>query len=97
MEVNRADYEALLRVPGIGVKSARRILVARRAGTLREEDLGKLGVVVKRARYFVTCGGRSSPALRLSPAHVQASLLSAERAALPAAALDQLSLFDGAS
>lgn len=57
VEVNRADYEALLRVPGIGVVSAKRILVARRSGALRAEDLKKLGVVMKRAQYFLTCGG----------------------------------------
>ena len=55
--MNRADYEALLRVPGIGVVSAKRILVARRSGALRAEDLKKLGVVMKRAQYFLTCGG----------------------------------------
>ncbi len=58
LEVNTADYEALLRVPGIGVTSARRILRARRAGTLKLDDLKKLGVVMKRAVYFVTAAGK---------------------------------------
>jgi putative DNA modification/repair radical SAM protein len=58
VEVNRADYEALLRVPGIGVRSARRIVRARRAGALHGDDLGRLGVVMKRARWFLTAGGR---------------------------------------
>lgn len=58
VEVNRADYELLLRVPGIGVRSARRILRARRTGPLHGEDLGRLGVVMKRARWFLTAGGR---------------------------------------
>ncbi|EKC70679.1 hypothetical protein OBE_03771, partial [human gut metagenome] len=66
VEVNRADYEALLRVPGIGVVSAKRILVARRSGALRAEDLKKLGVVMKRAQYFLTCGGRYASPLKLS-------------------------------
>jgi len=93
VEANRADYEALLRVPGVGVVSARRILVARRAGPLRAEDLRKLGVVMKRAQYFLTCSGRLATPLRLSAAGVQASLLAMERAALPAEAGEQLSLF----
>lgn len=58
IEVNTADYRWLLRVPGIGVTSARRILGARKFQTLGFEDLGKLGVVLKRALFFVTCGGR---------------------------------------
>jgi len=93
VEANRADYEALLRVPGVGVVSARRILVARRAGPLRAEDLRKLGVVMKRAQYFLTCSGRLATPLRLSAEGVQASLLAMERAALPAEAGEQLSLF----
>lgn len=58
VEVNRADYEELLRVPGIGVRSARRIVQARRAGRLQADDLARLGVVMKRARWFLTAGGR---------------------------------------
>ncbi|MBE6909414.1 MAG: putative DNA modification/repair radical SAM protein [Ruminococcaceae bacterium] len=94
VEVNRADYEALLRVPGVGVVSARRILTARRAGALHVDDLKKLGVVLKRAQYFLTCQGRLVSPLRLSAAGVMASLMAAERAALPAAQFEQLSLFD---
>ena len=71
VEVNRAPYEMLLRVPGIGVKSARRIRSARRTALLREEDLKKLGVVLKRARFFLTCGGKSlSPLPTDNPAVV---------------------------
>ena len=93
VEVNRADYEALLRVPGMGVVSAKRVLVARRAGTLRAEDLGKLGVVMKRAQYFLTCAGRLATPLRLSPAAVLAGLLAVERASVGAEQGEQLSLF----
>lgn len=94
VEVNRADYEALLRVPGIGVVSARRILVARRAGLLRTEDLKKLGVVMKRAQYFLTCSGRLATPLRLSQSGILSSLMAVERSTLPAPQLEQLSLFD---
>ncbi len=58
IELMTAPYELLLRVPGIGVTSARRIVVARRHGFLSAEDLAKLGVVMKRARHFLTIGGR---------------------------------------
>lgn len=58
IEINRADYYTLLRIPGIGVKSANRIVAARRIAKLDFPDLKKLGVVLKRALYFITCGGR---------------------------------------
>ena len=58
VEVNSADYKMLLRIPGVGVKSARRIVVARRFGGLTFDDLKRMGVVLKRALYFITCGGR---------------------------------------
>lgn len=58
VEVNRAEYHMLLRVPGIGVKSARRIISARRMTPLGYDDLKKLGVVLKRARFFITCKGK---------------------------------------
>jgi len=58
VEVNRAEYAMLLRVPGIGVRSAQRIVKARRVGPLDFDGLKKLGVVLKRARYFITAKGR---------------------------------------
>lgn len=58
VEVNKADYYMLLRVPGIGVKSAQRILQARKVSALDFDDLKKLGIVLKRAKYFITCKGR---------------------------------------
>jgi predicted DNA-binding helix-hairpin-helix protein len=59
VELDRADYETLLRVPGIGVRSAQRLAAARREGPLCFELVSRLGVVLSRARYFVTCGGKS--------------------------------------
>lgn len=59
VEVNRADYETLLRVPGLGLKSVERIVASRRMARLSFSDLEKMGVVMKRARYFLTCQGRS--------------------------------------
>ena len=58
VEVNRAPFEALLRVPGIGVRSAQRIVTARKAGKLDFLALKRLGVVLKRAQYFITCSGK---------------------------------------
>ncbi len=59
VEVNTADYEMLLRVPGIGVAGAKRILVARRAHSLDFDGLKRLGIVLKRAKYFITCNGKT--------------------------------------
>ncbi|MBW2504582.1 MAG: putative DNA modification/repair radical SAM protein [Deltaproteobacteria bacterium] len=58
VDVNHADYLCLLRVPGLGVRSARRIIKARRVAKLSGDDLGKLGVVMKRARWFLIAQGR---------------------------------------
>ncbi len=55
IDVNKADYEWLLRVPGIGVKSAKIIILSRRYANLGAEQLKKIGVVMKKARYFITC------------------------------------------
>jgi len=57
VEINRADYRLLLRVPGIGVRSAKRIVKCRREAYLTLDGLKRLGVVLKRAQYFITCGG----------------------------------------
>ena len=94
VEVNTADYEALLRVPGIGVTSARRILTARRSGRLRVEDLRKMGVVMKRAQYFLTASGRRAEGLLFTPDSLLRNLIAAERPLLPEAEPVQLSLFD---
>jgi len=57
IEVNRADYDEILRVPGIGAKAGRRIIETRRSRSLTFEILRRLGVILKRARYFITAGG----------------------------------------
>ena len=59
VEINRAPYQVLLRVPGLGVRSAQKIVRARRAAALRFEDLKKMRISMKRAKYFVTCGGKT--------------------------------------
>lgn len=74
IEVTTADYETLLRVPGLGVRSARRIIGTRRHAPLRFEDLPKIGVVMKRARYFLTCHGRFAEQTLQSPEMIRALL-----------------------
>jgi putative DNA modification/repair radical SAM protein len=76
VEINRASYETLLRVPGIGVTGARRIMQARRAGTLDFSGLKKLGIVLKRARYFITCRGKCDEGVVIHPDVITRSLLS---------------------
>lgn len=58
IEINKADYNMLLRVPGIGVKSALKIVQSRRFTSIDFDDLKKLGIVLKRAQYFITCKGK---------------------------------------
>ena len=93
VEVNRAEYETLLRVPGIGVKSARRIITARRSGRLDFAGLKKLGVVLKRAKYFTLCGGKAFPGIRMEHDAILRALLS-DAALETMGQADQLSLFD---
>lgn len=93
VEVNTADYETLLRIPGIGVTSAKRILVSRRAGALRIDDLKRLGVVMKRAQYFLICRGRMAEGLHFTQDSLLKSLVAAERPLLPTSEGQQLSLF----
>jgi putative DNA modification/repair radical SAM protein len=90
VEVNHAEYEVLLRVPGVGVRSAQRIVQARRGTRLGEAELKKLGVVLKRARFFLTAGGRYLGGIRLDGPRLVERLLAQERRP---ARLDQLELF----
>lgn len=92
VEINRADKEMLLRVPGIGVTSALRILTARRSGRLSFEDLKKLGIVMKRAVYFITCNGKMAEAVQFSPQFIYHNLTDSERRGrhLPSEIPDQL-------
>lgn len=76
VEINRAPYETLLRVPGIGVTSAKRIVLTRRTGSLDYPGLKKLGVVLKRARYFITCRGKMAEGLKFSQESLLRALLS---------------------
>ncbi|MBU1108113.1 MAG: putative DNA modification/repair radical SAM protein [Candidatus Riflebacteria bacterium] len=91
VDANRADFGMLLRVPGLGVLSAQRIVRARRAGVLRYEDLVKLGIVMKRARFFLTAPGSATGDLGLDPHLLRRRLLASEPGAIKP---KQLSLND---
>ena len=96
VEVNTVPYELLLRVPGVGVKSAQRILTARRHSRLDWPQLKKIGVVLKRAQYFLLCGGKRPEGLRVTQDGALRALLSQKDRELLAAEHpqgEQLSLF----
>lgn len=77
VEINKAPYEMLLRVPGIGVKSAQKIVTARRQAKLDYADLRKLGVVLKRANYFILCLGKRAEGLIVTETGIMRQLMSA--------------------
>lgn len=97
VEINRADYRTILRVPGIGVKSAQRIVRARRNGSLNFDDLKKIGVTLKRALYFITCNGKMMYPTRIEEDYITRNLVG-NKERLPfdrdGMTYRQLSLFD---
>lgn len=97
IEVNRARYEDLLRVPGVGVKSAQRIVAARRSTNLTFADLKKIGVVLKRAVYFITCNGRMMYPTKLEEDYIVRNLTTDKdriRFGSDGMTYKQMSLFD---
>lgn len=97
VEINRADYQMLLRVPGIGVKGAQRIIRARKSTKLTFEHLKKIGIVLKRAIYFITCGGKMMYSIKIDEDYITRNLLNVKEK-LPfdvnQITYKQLSLFD---
>jgi len=79
IEVNKADYFLLLRVPGIGVRSAQRIVKARMVQKLDFADIKKLGVVLKRARFFITCKGKYIDKLDASEDFIRINILAGSK------------------
>lgn len=95
IEINTADYFTLLRIPGIGVISAKKIIKARREFLLDFESLKKLGVVLKRAKYFITCKGKYFNTIyKFNQNFIETNLIYQERLDIPQPKLQQLSLFD---
>lgn len=98
VEINKADYNTLLKVPGIGVISAKRIITARREFNLTFENLKKLGIVLKRARYFITCNGKYyDPIKHFNENFIAQNLLFLERTSTSSLNYVQTSLFDNIS
>lgn len=87
VEINTAPYEMILRIPGIGVRSAQKIVKARRYTRLSFEDLKKMRISMKRAKYFVTVNGKTFDNMRIKSEYTAAALLAMEGHA-------QVSLFD---
>ena len=96
IEINTASYFTLLRIPGIGVISAKKIITARREFLLNYDDLKKLGVVLKRAKYFITCKGQYFYNVsKFNPEFIETNLIYQERLSIPQTTqYKQLSLFD---
>ncbi len=95
VEINNADYYTLLRVPGIGVISAKKIIRARRSFMLDFESLQKLGVTLKRAKYFITCKGKYfDKVYKFNSNFIETNLVYQERNQLQNNTFEQLSLFD---
>lgn len=95
IEINTADYFTLLRIPGIGVISAKKIIRARREFLLDFTSLKKLGVVLKRAKYFITCKGKYyDKVYKFNQNFIETNLVYQERNTLPQPQFQQLSIFD---
>ena len=89
IEINKASYKELLRVPGIGVTSAKRIVMTRKYSTIRYEHLKKLGIVIKRAKYFITVNGEFLGFKKENPELIRNALMEKEKLVA-----EQLKLFN---
>ena len=83
----------LLRVPGIGVKGAKKIMSSRRIGPLHFDDLKKLGIVLKRAQYFITCNTKYYGQVDLDETKIRNILVPSHHLALESLPYEQLNLF----
>lgn len=79
IEINKASYRELLRVPGIGVTSAKRIVMTRKYSIIRYEHLKKLGIVIKRAKYFITVNGEFLGFKKENPELIRNALMEKEK------------------
>ncbi len=93
IEINKASYQMLLRVPGIGVKGAKKIISSRRISPLHFDDLKKLGIVLKRAQYFITCNTKYYGQVELDEAKIRNKLVPSHYLALESLPYEQLNLF----
>lgn len=97
VEVNIVSENILLRIPGVGIRSVKKILAARKVHSITFEDLKKLGVVLKRAQYFITCKGKYFGDVSFNDGLIKARLLSSQRNNIKESPLyEQLSFFKNA-
>lgn len=99
IEINKADYYTLLRIPGVGVTSAKRICQARKFNLLDFDDIKKMGVVLKRALYFITCKGKLMYPIKIDENYITRNLVDPKERLPKGISSDgniykQLSLFD---
>lgn len=94
VEINKAPYETLLRIPGIGVTSALKILKIRRVHKLDFDDLKKLRIVLKRARYFITCNGKYYGDTLFNNDSIKFNILKQEYSSKKLVHDNQISFFD---
>ncbi|WP_311322799.1 putative DNA modification/repair radical SAM protein [Capnocytophaga leadbetteri] len=93
IDINQAPREMLLRIPGVGVRSVQKILMARKFQTLSYYDLKKMGVTLSRAKYFITCSGATPLAGTIDPLRLRSLLLGQSHSKHKQLFTGQLSLF----
>lgn len=97
VEINKAPYEMLIRVPGIGIRGAKKIVSARRVNSLDFLDLKKLGIVLKRAQYFITCRGKYFGAVSFDELKIKKALKPKVDLNYIDEDIEQISFFDAPS
>ena len=93
IDINKADYEMILRIPGVGVRSAKLIVHSRKFGRLNESHLKKMGIVLKRAKYFITCNQLTDGHKDILPSVIRRNILNEKNKLLKRFNENQLSLF----
>lgn len=94
VDINTADYEMILRIPGVGVQSAQKIILARRHRRLNSQHLQKIGIVMKRAKYFITCNELPASTTDWEPKRLKHKLISEMNSKNKKYLDTQLSLFN---
>lgn len=93
VEINQAPFKILIRIPGIGIRGAQKIVSARKISPLDFNDLKKMGLSVKRAQYFITCKGRYYGTVSCEPLKIRRAL-KPQKTASPHTGYEQLTIFD---
>jgi predicted DNA-binding helix-hairpin-helix protein len=93
LDINKADLQLILRVPGIGVQSAQKIVKARKFGKLNWQHLKKMGIAVNRARYFITCNSQEFERRDLTGTRIKQFILAESASKYLKNSTTQLNLF----